>query len=240
MISAVKKSNKIKRTSQRKKRSSKSSPQPTQQNTKEIFRRLQNASLHPKTELKYTNPFTLLVAVVLSAQTTDAGVNKATRELFKLADTPQKIVELGERKVRNLIKTIGLYKNKAKNIVKLSEQLLSQYHGQVPDRREALQALAGVGRKTANVVLNVAFGEPTIAVDTHVYRLAHRLGLSEGKTPEDVERDLLALVPQEYLHNAHHWLILHGRYICKSRVPLCSKCILFDLCPYSLKNSQAD
>ena len=238
MMSGLKKSNKIRQLSSGKKSSPKTSFKPTQEKTKEIFRRLQNATPNPKTELHYTNPFTLLVAVVLSAQSTDQGVNRATKELFKLADTPQKMVELGESKVRNYVKTIGLYKNKAKNIIKLSEQLLLQHQGEVPHDREALQALAGVGRKTANVILNVAFGEPTLAVDTHVFRLAHRLGLSRGKTPENVEKDLLALVPPDYAHHAHHWLILHGRYVCKSRTPLCPNCILRDLCPFNLKNQK--
>lgn len=239
-MGAAKKSIKIRKKNLRKKYSPDANHLLTQQNIKEIFRRLQNATPQPKTELEYKNPFTLLVAVVLSAQSTDAAVNKATKELFRLADTPQKIIELGEKKVRNAVRTIGLYKNKAKNIIKLSKQLLLQHQGQVPHQREALQALPGVGRKTANVILNVAFGDPTIAVDTHVYRLSHRLGLSNGRTPEDVERDLLAAVPEEFLQHAHHWLILHGRYVCKSRGPLCLKCILRDLCPFELKNLALD
>lgn len=226
----------MRKVSKTKKKSSNFSLRPTKKNIKEIFRRLHNAAPHPKTELEYTNPFTLLVAVVLSAQSTDASVNKATRDLFRLADTPLKMLELGEEGVRNFIKSIGLFKNKAKNIVKLSEQLISRHHGAVPHQREGLEALPGVGRKTANVVLNVAFGEPTLAVDTHVFRIAHRLGLSKRKTPEDVEKDLMSLVPKEYLKHAHHWLILHGRYVCKSRAPLCSNCILNDLCPFEEKN----
>lgn len=235
---ALKKSHEIRKLSKGIKRSLTTSFKPTQQKTKEIFRRLQKATPHPRTELEYTNPFTLLVAVVLSAQSTDAGVNRATKDLFKLADTPQKMVALGESRVRNFVKTIGLYKNKAKNIVKLSEQLLLLHQGEVPHQREALQSLPGVGRKTANVILNVAFGEPTLAVDTHVFRIAHRLGLSRGKTPEDVEKDLLLLIPQDYMQHAHHWLILHGRYVCKSRGPLCTICILRDLCPFGLKNQK--
>lgn len=202
---------------------------------KEIFQRLQDDNPYPKTELEYSNPYTLLLAVVLSAQATDNGVNKATKELFRLADTPEKIVALGETKVRNLIKTIGLYRNKAKNLVKLSEQLLLKYNGQVPRDREALQSLPGVGRKTANVVLNVAFGVPTIAVDTHVFRVAKRLGFSRGTSPEEVESDLHRCVPHNYLLNAHSWLILHGRYVCKARTPLCSMCVLTDLCFFTDK-----
>jgi endonuclease-3 len=179
----------------------------------EIFRRLQAANPEPKGELEYVNPYTLLVAVVLSAQATDAGVNKATRGLFKAADTPAKMVVLGLDDVQERIKTIGLYRNKAKNVIALSERLLAEHGGQVPRDREALEALPGVGRKTANVVLNIAFGEETLAVDTHVFRVAHRLGLATGKTPNDVEQGLLRVIPKAYMRHAHHWLILHGRYL---------------------------
>jgi endonuclease-3 len=167
---------------------------------------------------------------VLSAQATDAGVNKATRELFRLADTPAKMVALGEERVRELIKTIGLYRNKAKNVVLLAQALIERHGGEVPREREALEALPGVGRKTANVVLNSAFGEPTVAVDTHLFRLANRLGLAPGRTPLEVEKKLLKVIPAEYLQNAHHWLILHGRYVCKAQRPACNGCIIGDLC----------
>jgi endonuclease III len=205
-------------------------PKVPKETIEEIFRRFQAADPEPKGELEHINPFTLLVAVVLSAQATDAGVNKATRALFKAADTPKKMVALGEDRVRAYIKTIGLYRNKAKNVIALSEQLLAQHEGQVPREREALEALPGVGRKTANVVLNIAFGEPTIAVDTHLFRLANRLGIAPGKTPLEVEQGLLRVVPDKYLLHAHHWLILHGRYICQARKPKCGECLIADLC----------
>jgi endonuclease-3 len=195
-----------------------------------IFTRLSDADPEPKSELEYTSPFTLLVAVVLSAQATDAGVNKATRRLFALADTPEKMIELGEERVAELIRTIGLYRNKAKNVVALSRQLVERHGGAVPHDRAALEALPGVGRKTASVVLNVAFGEPTIAVDTHIFRLGNRLGLAPGRTPEEVERGLLAIVPEPFLQHAHHWLILHGRYTCTARSPKCGNCRIADLC----------
>ncbi len=195
-----------------------------------IFDRLATANPEPKGELEHVNPFTLLVAVVLSAQATDAGVNKATRALFKAAETPQKMLALGEEQVREHIKTIGLFRNKAKNVIALSEKLVALHGGEVPRDREALEALPGVGRKTANVVLNIAFGEPTLAVDTHVFRLAHRLDFSKGKTPLDVELDLLKIIPPEYMRHAHHWLILHGRYVCQARKPLCDACVISDLC----------
>jgi endonuclease III len=201
----------------------------------EIFARFAARDPAPKGELEHTSPFTLLVAVVLSAQATDAGVNKATRGLFAQADTPTKMVALGEDRVREAVRTIGLYRNKAKNVVALSAALLANHHGEVPTNRDALEALPGVGRKTANVVLNVAFGQPTMAVDTHVFRVAHRLGLSEGKTPLAVEEDLLRIVPPEYGIPAHHWLILHGRYVCKARRPECGRCIVVDLCPFEGK-----
>ncbi|MGE0765160.1 MAG: endonuclease III [Hyphomicrobiaceae bacterium] len=197
---------------------------------REMFRRFQAADPTPKGELEYLNPFTLLVAVVLSAQATDAGVNKATRHLFARAETPEKMVALGEEAVREFIKTIGLFRNKAKNVIALSEALIAKHGGQVPREREALEALPGVGRKTANVVLNIAFGEPTIAVDTHLFRLANRLALAPGKTPLAVEQKLLRIIPPEYLLHAHHWLILHGRYICKALRPRCEICPIADLC----------
>ena len=207
-------------------------PQWTKPEIEEAFRRFQAAKPEPKGELAHVNPFTLLVAVVLSAQATDAGVNKATPALFKLADTPDKMVALGEAKVRDLIKTIGLYRNKAKNVVALSERLIAEHGGAVPNSREALQALPGVGRKTANVVLNMAFGQPTMAVDTHVFRIGNRTGLAPGKDPLAVELKLLEVIPEKYMMHAHHWLILHGRYVCLARRPLCEKCVIADLCKW--------
>jgi endonuclease-3 len=198
----------------------------------EAFRRFQAAEPAPETELEHGDPYTLLVSVVLSAQATDVGVNKATPALFAAADTPAKMVKLGEAKVRDYIKTIGLYRTKAKNVVALSRQLIEQHGGKVPPSREALEALPGVGRKTANVVLNVAFGEPTIAVDTHIFRVGNRTGLATGKTPLEVEQKLLEVVPDKYKMHAHHWLILHGRYICVARRPLCEKCPIADLCKW--------
>ena len=205
----------------------------------EFFRRLAAERPAPETELDYVNPFTLLVAVVLSAQATDAGVNKATAALFKLADTPEKMVKLGEARVRSLIKTIGLYRTKAKNVIALSEMLIAQHGGKVPHDRDALEALPGVGRKTANVVLNIAFGEPTIAVDTHIFRVGNRTGLAVGKTPFDVEMKLMQVVPMRYRPHAHHWLILHGRYVCVARRPLCEKCLIADLCKWPGKTVNA-
>jgi endonuclease III len=204
----------------------------TKAEIEEAFRRFAAANPEPRGELQHINPYTLLVAVVLSAQATDAGVNKATPALFALADTPEKMVELGEARVRDLIKTIGLYRTKAKNVIALSEMLVAQHGGKVPHDREALEALPGVGRKTANVVLNIAFREPTIAVDTHIFRIGNRTGLAPGKTPLDVEMKLLEVVPEKYLLHAHHWLILHGRYVCLARRPLCEKCIIADLCKW--------
>jgi len=198
----------------------------------EAFRRLQAAQPEPKGELLHANAFTLLVAVVLSAQATDAGVNKVTPTLFALANTPEKMVALGEEKVRDLIKTIGLFRTKARNIIALSQKLIELHGGRVPESREALEALPGVGRKTANVVLNIAFGAPTIAVDTHIFRVGNRTGLAPGKTPLAVEEKLLEVVPPAYVRHAHHWLILHGRYICVARRPLCEKCIIADICKY--------
>jgi endonuclease-3 len=196
----------------------------------EAFRRFQAANPQPRGELEHINPYTLLIAVVLSAQATDAGVNKATPALFAAADTPAKMVALGEPRVRELIKTIGLYRTKAKNVIALSEKLVAEHGGEVPHDRDALEALPGVGRKTANVVLNIAFGEPTIAVDTHIFRVANRTGLAPGKTPLEVETRLMQVVPAKYRLHAHHWLILHGRYVCIARRPLCESCIIADLC----------
>ncbi len=196
----------------------------------EAFRRFHAANPTPKGELQHINPYTLLVAVVLSAQATDAGVNKATPALFKAADSPDKMVRLGEDKVRDLIKTIGLFRTKAKNVIALSQKLIAEHGGAVPRDREALQALPGVGRKTANVVLNIAFGEPTIAVDTHVFRVSNRTGLAPGKDPIAVETRLGQAIADKYRLHAHHWLILHGRYVCLARRPLCEKCIIADLC----------
>ena len=196
----------------------------------EIFTRFQKANPEPKGELEHVNAFTLLVAVVLSAQATDVGVNKATRPLFAIADTPQKMLALGEDKVRDYIKTIGLFRNKAKNVITLCEQLIRDYGGEVPRTREALETLAGVGRKTANVVLNMAFGQETIAVDTHLFRVANRIPLAIGKTPLAVELGLERVIPAAFMRHAHHWLILHGRYVCKARKPACERCVIADLC----------
>lgn len=198
--------------------------------TFEIFQRFHADNPEPKGELDYTNAYTLLVAVLLSAQATDVGVNKATKNLFQMADTPEKMVALGEDKVREEVRTIGLFKTKAKNVILMSEQLIRDHGGEVPDDREALEKLPGVGRKTANVVLNIFFGHPTIAVDTHLFRLGNRIGIAPGKTPLDVEKAMEKAVPQEFSLHAHHWLILHGRYICKARKPECKKCVIYDLC----------
>jgi endonuclease-3 len=204
-----------------------------------FFQRLQDANPEPEGELNYTDAYTLLVAVVLSAQATDIGVNKATVPLFAAADTPEKMLALGEDRVRDHIKTIGLYKNKAKNVIRLSEQLLEDHNGEVPADREALEALAGVGRKTANVVLNIFFGQPTIAVDTHLFRVSNRTGLAKGKTPLEVEKKLLKRIPKPFLLHAHHWLILHGRYVCKARKPDCPNCIVSDVCRFKGKTVAA-
>ena len=198
----------------------------------EAFRRFQAATEVPKGELLHNDPYTLLVAVVLSAQATDAGVNKATPALFAAAPTPEKMVALGEDRVRELIKTIGLFRTKAKNVILLSQKLIAEHGGVVPRSREALEALPGVGRKTANVVLNMAFGEPTIAVDTHIFRIGNRTGLAPGKSPFDVEQKLLEVIPEKYKLHAHHWLILHGRYVCLARRPLCEKCLIADICKW--------
>lgn len=201
--------------------------------THEIFKRLQKNNPEPKSELQYSNPYTLLVAVVLSAQATDKSVNLATKPLFKKIRTPEAMIALGEAGLKDYIKTIGLYNAKAKNIIKLSQQLVANHKSKVPSTIEELIKLAGVGRKTANVVLNVVFGKPTIAVDTHVFRVSNRLGIAKGKTPEEVEKKLLKAIPKNFLRHAHHWLILHGRYVCKSRKPDCANCIISDLCNYS-------
>jgi endonuclease III len=201
----------------------------------QFFARLAARNPEPKSELEYKNPFTLLVAVVLSAQATDAGVNKATRGLFAVADTPAAMLALGEAGLKERIKTIGLFNTKAKNIIALSQILVERYGGQVPADREALQELPGVGRKTANVVLNVAFQQPTIAVDTHLFRVANRTGLASGKTPFEVEQELERIIPDKWKLHAHHWLILHGRYICKARKPDCPICPVNDLCAYPAK-----
>jgi endonuclease III len=200
-----------------------------------LFGRLAAGTPAPKTELAYTNDYTLLVAVVLSAQATDAGVNKATAPLFAAVDTPEKMLALGEARLAEAIRTIGLYKTKARNVIALSRILVEQHGGRVPRGREDLEALPGVGRKTANVVLNVAFGEPTIAVDTHIFRVANRTGLAPGKTPLEVERKLEARVPGRFKRHAHHWLILHGRYVCKARTPDCPRCAIADLCRFRAK-----
>lgn len=195
-----------------------------------IFERLAALSPAPRTELEYSNTYTLLVAVALSAQATDVSVNKATKALFAIADTPAKMVALGEERLREHIKTIGLFRNKAKNVIALSQALIDRHGGETPHDREALEALPGVGRKTANVVLNVAFGENTIAVDTHVFRVANRTGIAPGKTPREVEDGLMKVVPERFLDHAHHWLILHGRYTCKARAPDCGACAIADVC----------
>ena len=201
----------------------------------EFYSRLQEQIPKPKGELNYVNPYTLLVAVVLSAQATDVGVNKATGPLFKVADTPEKMVALGEVKVRNYVKTIGLFNAKAKNVIALSKLLIEEHSSEVPTDRQALEKLPGVGRKTANVVLNIAFGEPTIAVDTHIFRIGNRTGLAPGKTPLAVEKKLEKKTPPHYKLHAHHWLILHGRYVCKARKPDCPACVVSELCRFKGK-----
>ena len=200
-----------------------------------IFSRFKQQRAAPKGELDHINPFTLLVAVVLSAQATDVGVNKATKKLFEIADTPEKMLALGEDKVREHIRTIGLYRNKAKNVILLSKKLIEEFNSTVPADRDMLVTLPGVGRKTANVVVSMAFGQSTIAVDTHIFRIGNRLGLAPGKTPDEVEAILERVIPKEYLYHAHHWLILHGRYVCKARKPDCEACIIADLCKASEK-----
>ncbi|MGX6648585.1 endonuclease III [Maricaulaceae bacterium MS644] len=207
----------------------------TREQAEEIFARLSEILPDPKTELDYHSPFTLVVAVALSAQATDVGVNKASRRLFADADTPAKMVALGEDAVREHIKTIGLFRNKAKNVIALSQMILDEFDGEVPQTRDELVKLPGVGRKTANVVLNEAFGQPTIAVDTHIFRVGNRTRLAPGKTPDEVEDRLTRIVPQAYLKGAHHWLILHGRYVCKARKPECWRCAIADLCKFKDK-----
>ncbi|MGB6119008.1 MAG: endonuclease III [Mesorhizobium sp.] len=203
----------------------------------EIFRRFSVQRPEPKGELEHVNAFTLLVAVVLSAQATDAGVNKATRGLFALADTPEKMLALGEEAVGQHIRTIGLWRNKAKNVIALSQALIERYGGEVPGERDELTTLPGVGRKTANVVLNMSFGQPTMAVDTHILRIGNRLKLAPGKTPDEVEAKLVRIIPAQYMRHAHHWLILHGRYVCKARKPDCWNCVIADICKSPDKTS---
>jgi endonuclease-3 len=202
----------------------------------EIFRRWREANPHPTTELHFNTPFELLIAVILSAQSTDKGVNKATDKLFKVANTPEAIYALGEEGLKEYIKTIGLYNTKAKNIIKTCKMLIDLHDSKVPEDRKALEALPGVGRKTANVVLNTAFGHPTMAVDTHIFRVANRTGIAKGKTVLEVEKKLLKVIPKEFMVDAHHWMILHGRYICVARKPKCAACLISDLCDYKEKN----
>ncbi len=206
----------------------------------EIYARLREKRPQPTTELHYADPFELLISVILSAQATDISVNKATTKLFTVANTPQSLLDLGVTKLKGYIKTIGLYNNKAENIIKTCCLLLENFDGQVPRTREALESLPGVGRKTANVILNTAFGEPTIAVDTHIFRVSNRTGIAKGKTPLEVERRLVRVTPDEFKQDAHHWLILHGRYTCMARKPECPNCIIMDLCEYRQKNTEAD
>ncbi len=215
-------------------------PKMTRAAARKIFERLAEASPEPQTELYYKNPFTLVVAVALSAQATDEGVNKATKTLFEVADTPEKMAALGEKKLGDYIKTIGLWRNKAKNVIALSTKLIEEFGGEVPQTREELETLPGVGRKTANVVMNVAFGHPTIAVDTHIFRVGNRTGLAPGKNPLEVELALEKIVPEDFLLHAHHWLILHGRYICKARRPECWRCPIVDLCRFKDKVMSPD
>ncbi|MEM5493263.1 endonuclease III [Hoeflea sp. AS16] len=219
------------KTAARRKPAVRRSPIPyTKEEIREIFRRFSIQRPEPKGELEHVNPFTLVVAVALSAQATDAGVNKATRALFAVADTPEKMLALGEDKVRDYIKTIGLYRNKAKNVIALSRKLVDEFGGEVPRTEKELVTLPGVGRKTANVVMSMAFGVPTLAVDTHVFRIGNRLKIAPGKTPDEVEAAFLRIIPEEYLFHAHHWLILHGRYCCKARKPECERCVIADIC----------
>lgn len=201
----------------------------------EIFRRFQENNPNPTTELNFSSTFELLIAVILSAQSTDVGVNKATDKLFPVANTPQAIYDLGVEGLKEYIKTIGLFNSKAENVIKTCKLLIEQHNGEVPDDRQALEALPGVGRKTANVVLNTAFGHPTMAVDTHIFRIANRINLAPGKTVLEVEKNLLKVIPNEYLRDAHHWLILHGRYVCTARNPKCGSCLIRDLCEYKQK-----
>ena len=209
----------------------------TREEVEEIFRRFRVQRPHPRGELDHVNPFTLLVAVVLSAQATDAGVNRATASLFRVADTPEKMLALGEEGLAAHIRTIGLWRNKARNIIELSRRLIEEFGSEVPSTREELMRLPGVGRKTANVVLQMAFGQAAIAVDTHIFRIANRIGLAPGRTPDEVEQRLMEVVPEQYLRHAHHWLILHGRYVCKARKPDCPACIIADLCKAEIKTA---
>lgn len=206
------------------------------QKIREIFTRFREQNPHPTTELVYHSAFELLIAVILSAQATDVSVNKATVKLFPVANTPQSILDLGLEQLKEYVKSIGLYNSKAQNIIKTCALLIQKHHGEVPRQREALEALPGVGRKTANVVLNTAFGEPTMAVDTHIFRVANRIGIAKGKTPLAVEHGLIKNIPAEFLQDAHHWLILHGRYVCTARAPKCGTCIIQDLCEFKDKN----
>jgi endonuclease III len=226
---------KAKSSSKRPAKKPKSSKPWTPAEVREAFERFRKANPEPKGELEHLNPYTLLVAVVLSAQATDAGVNKATRALFEVADTPQKMLALGEEKLREYIKTIGLYRNKAKNVIALSEKLIAEFGGEVPRTRAEIESLPGAGRKTANVVLNMAFGEHTMAVDTHVFRVGNRTGLAPGDTPLEVELGLEKVIPSEFMLHAHHWLILHGRYTCLARKPRCEVCLINDLCRWPEK-----
>lgn len=207
---------------------------------REMFERFKKANPHPATELEYSTPYELLVAVILSAQATDVSVNKAMRQLFPVAHTPTAIAELGVEGLTPYIRTIGLYRNKAKNVVEMSRKLLAEHGGEVPNARDALEALPGVGRKTANVVLNTAFGQPTIAVDTHIFRVSNRISLAPGKNVDEVEQKLLKVVPDEFKHDAHHWLILHGRYTCTARKPQCWNCMIADLCAYKDKTPKPE
>ncbi len=200
--------------------------------TNAIFTRFRRANPHPTTELKYHSPFELLISVILSARATDVSVNKATEKLFKVANTPEEILKLGEKKLQAYLKTIGLYKNKTANILKTCQILIDKHHSKVPHSRESLEELPGVGRKTANVILNTYFKEPVIAVDTHIFRVAQRIGLAKGTTPLEIEKQLMKVIPENFLHDAHHWLILHGRYVCTARKPHCPECLINDLCEY--------
>jgi endonuclease III len=203
---------------------------------RKIFERLQAANPHPKTELEYHSPFELLIAVMLSAQATDISVNAATRHLYPVANTPQAILDLGDAKLTEYIQRIGLYKTKARHVIQTCRILVEQHASQVPQTREALEALPGVGRKTANVILNTAFGQPTMAVDTHIFRISNRIGLAPGKNVLEVEKKLLKVIPKEFMLDAHHWLILHGRYICRARTPKCAECLIYDLCEFKDKD----
>lgn len=207
----------------------------TPQKIQEIFIRFQRANPKPTTELTYKTPFELLVAVILSAQATDVSVNKATEKLFRVAKTPEKLLTLGESKLKEYIKTIGLFNSKAANIIKTCKMLVEKHHAQVPNDRESLETLPGVGRKTASVILNTCFGQPEIAIDTHIFRVAQRIGLARGKTPREVENQLVKVIPKQFIHDAHHWLILHGRYVCVARKPKCAHCLINDICEFEEK-----